>query len=171
MYSQRLFGNPLWTINTVVRWIAFRDRNSLVPRNVDEDSWPLRHDDLESMRELQSEARLFRALPDGKLEAREKDRLIPKGYWAERAPTAGGLSSTSRSQHLERENVLRIFPDNEDVLGILPQEVTRPRADARTDRQVKIGRPSQIQHYFKEFEPTLASRSLSKTLSKEANIL
>ena len=128
--SRRLFDYPFWSIETALCWIAFRDSNYLdtrerLPR------WARRrkrHSDKQV--ELQPEIRLLRALRDGKLKAREGVRVLSKGYWANCAPTPGGVSPASRSLRLAREDVLRTFPEKMRCL----------RADVRTCRQAKIDR-------------------------------
>jgi hypothetical protein len=130
--SQRLFEDPFWSIETALCWIAFRDSDCLETRNDETETLfrrPKRGRRINRMVESQPEIRLLSALRDGKLEALEGGRALPKHYWANCIPKAGGLSLASRSVRFARAGVLRVFP-----------ETRRPPEDVRNCRQAKIER-------------------------------
>jgi hypothetical protein len=112
--SQRLFEYPFWSIETALCWIAFRDADCLETRK-DETEKLLRCPERGARRanrmvESQPEIRLLGALRDRKLKALEGVRALPKHFWANCVPKAGGLSLASQSLRLAREEMLRTFP-------------------------------------------------------------
>jgi hypothetical protein len=131
--SQRLFEYPFWSIETALCWIAFRDSDCLETRRDETEKllrWPgpgARRTN--RMVESQPEIRLLGALRDGKLKALEGVRGLPKAYWANCVPKAGGLSLASQSVRLAGDGILRIFP-----------WTRRSHADVRSCRQAKIDR-------------------------------
>jgi hypothetical protein len=103
--SRRLFDYPFWSIETTLCWIA--------------------DEELES----EPESKLLNALTDGRLKAREEDRVVPQSYWATRASMAEGLGHAPWLLRVAREDILRAFP-----------EETRSHEEVRACRQIKVDR-------------------------------
>jgi hypothetical protein len=132
---RRLFEYPFWSVETMLCWITFRDPFLLETRAVEVSkllsgktsvSLGTRTDKLE----WEPELLLLSALRRGTLKAFEDGRILPPSHWSNASPRDGGLDSTSKAARLEREKVLRHFP--EMTLSSRPAVIAR--------RQSKIDR-------------------------------
>jgi hypothetical protein len=101
-HSRRLFDYPFWSIETALRWIAFRNPDSLAPRKELEDG---------TLVETQPELRLLGALQSGRLVAHACGESFPKTHWTSSFPKPGGLSAASPIARLDRMDVLGAFPE------------------------------------------------------------
>jgi hypothetical protein len=110
-HARRLFERPLWSIETTLCWVAFRDPDCLEIRP-GATRQLLRRDatkDGEAKLESEPEIRLLAALQSGKLAAQDSSGVLPQTYWANCAPTAGSLGPDSPSARFARDAVLRVF--------------------------------------------------------------
>jgi hypothetical protein len=122
--SRRLFDYPFWSIETTLYWIAFRDRNCL------ETQTNRTSREVDGSVEALPEIRLLSALQRGALLGPEDRQILPASHWKRGTPKNGQVTPESRLTRIDRESVLRTFPER------LPCS----RAEISSYRQAKIDR-------------------------------
>jgi hypothetical protein len=115
-HSRRLFDRPLWSIQTAVCWIAFRDPSRLETDPNDAHELIMQVDpyslDGDALVEYQPEIKLLIELRSGDLAALDDvGDSVPVTRWLESYPVSGTLWPKSPLFRLDRAQVLRRFPE------------------------------------------------------------
>ena len=112
-HSRRLFDRPLWSIETAVCWIAFRDPSRLETDPDDPRELIMQVDPYgAALVEYQPEIKLLIELRSGDLAALDDvGDSVPVTRWLESYPVSGTLWSESPLFRLDRAQVLRRFPE------------------------------------------------------------
>jgi hypothetical protein len=143
-HSHRRFNYPLWSIETAVCWIAFRDRDRL-ETEAEKTTHLLRgtrqfNRNGEAMVESQPELRLLSALRSGRLIATDNDARLDAPFWERHRPRPGGLEPTQPAARVERDTVLRDFPEQpprsrDEVIAFRGRKIARIKTRWRKTRR------------------------------------
>jgi hypothetical protein len=118
-HSIRLFEHPLWSIRTALRWIAFRDSSQLeIPPDEFRArlrAWSDPPSDTDAQIELHPEILLLQMLRRGRLAAWHEGVELEPSDWLSAAASSGDLLLARRGVRLQRQALLRKFPEIESA--------------------------------------------------------
>ncbi|MGA2494879.1 MAG: hypothetical protein ABSF67_18385 [Roseiarcus sp.] len=118
-HSIRLFEHPLWSIQTALRWIAFRDSSQLeIPPDEFRarlHGWSDPPSDTDAQIELHPEILLLQMLRRGRLAAWQQGVELKPSDWLSAAASNGDLLLARRGARLQRQALLRKFRENESA--------------------------------------------------------
>ncbi len=141
-HTMRIFREPFWQIDRVVRWIAFRD-----PMWIEGNSRATKRYSLIELQDKEPQRTLIQALQTEKLYAIRDSRRIPGVEWA--APIGHRSPAGMENVHFARADVLRLWPAQPlqrlAALPLAPQhENAQVALPSRNPRGPRPGKRNQI---------------------------